>query len=144
MTKAYEIDDIRQAVSASLTSSLMVGVAVNTTGYNRARFIFSLCNSGDGGIGTLAATGTIMKCATSGGTYSSAGATSVGAITSGVMSSANTIVEIDVPTEASYPWLKMSSFSLAGTAIYHSVICQLYNGIHKADASRGVNQTVTI
>lgn len=143
MTKAYEIDDIKIAVSASSTSELISGLAVDTTGYNRARFILML-NNGTAGLGSLVATGGIWKCATSDGTYAVGGATSVAAVTSGVMSDSHVIVEIDIPTENDYPWLKMSSYSVAGTTIQVHAICQLYDGIHKPDSSRGVQQTVTV
>ena len=56
--KAHEIDDIKQAVSASNTLGLIKGNKVDTTGYSRARFIFSFNNglvttgslSGGGGV----------------------------------------------------------------------------------------------
>ena len=143
MTKNFEIDDIQPAVSITSTSSEIYGLAIDTSGYSRARFIITL-NNGAAGLGSLVATGGIWKCATESGTYAVGGATSVAAVTSGIMSGSHVIVEIDVPCENDYPFLKMSSYSVAGTTIFVSAICQLYDPVHRPDSGRDVQQTVTI
>ena len=142
--KAFEYDDIKPCLSASLTSSLLTGIAVDTTGYDRARFIIMVNQLQHTGNGKLVGTGGIWKCATSDGTYVVGGATSVSAISSNLISDTNLIVEIDIPTEAAYPWLIMSSYSLSVSTMYVAGVCQLYHGRRRPDTTRGVNQTVTL
>ena len=141
--KAYEIDDIQQAVSASNSLGLIKGNKINGTGYGRARFIFSF-NLGTATTGSLSAGGYVYKAATSSGTYSQVSGTSVAAVSAGVMSSATPIIEIDVPIDPTKPWMQLSSFSIVTTGLYHSVIVQLYKGINRPGTSDSVQQTVTI
>lgn len=141
--KAFEIDDIKQAVSASNTLGLLKGVKVNTTGYNRARFIFSF-NNGTATTASLSAGGGVWMSATSGGTYAEVSGTSIAAVTSGVISGATPIIEIDVPTSAGTPWMQLSSYSVLSTGLDHSVIVQLYQGMNRPGSSDSVQETVTV
>ena len=143
MTKNYEVDDIRQAVSASNTLGLLKGVKVDGTGYGRARFIFSF-NNGLATTASLRAGGGVWKASTSGATYAEVSSTSMAAVTSGVISGATPIVEIDVPVDPSNPWMQLSSFSVLSTGLNHSVIVQLYKGINRPGTTDSVQETVTV
>ena len=141
--KAFEIDNIKQAVSASNSLGLIVGNKVDCTGYGRARFIFSF-NLGTATTGSLSAGGYVYKAATSGGVYAQVGATSIAAVSSGVMSDATPIIEIDVPVDPTKPWMQLSSYSIVSTDLHHSVIVQLYKGINRPGSVDSVQQTITI
>ena len=142
--KAFETDDIKQAVSASSTLGLLEATEVDATGYGRARFIFSL-GSGLATTASISAGGGVWQASAAGGTFAEVSGTSMAAITSGLISSDTpTIVEIDVPVAPGYPYLKLSSYSVLSTGIPHSVICQLYKGVDRPDATDSVQETVTV
>jgi len=141
--KAYEIDDIQQAVSASNSLGLIKGNKINGTGYGRARFIFSF-NIGTATTASIMAGGYVYKATTSGATYSAVSGTSLAAVSSGVLSSATPIIEIDIPIDPTKPWMQLSSYSILSTDLHHSVIVQLYKGINRPGSSDSVQQTVTI
>jgi len=142
-SKAYETDDIKQAVSASATLGLIKGIALDVTGYGRARFIFSL-NNGTATTASMSAGGGVWQATSSGATFAEVSGTSMAAITSGVISGATPIVEIDVPIAPGFPALQLSSFSVLSTGINHSVIVQLYKGIDRPDSTDSVQETVTV
>lgn len=140
-TKLHERVDAKVAIAASVASAAIVGTAVDTTGYSRACFTFIL--GGTAGIGALSASQLkVWKANTSGGTYSSVASAELGAITSGVLSAGAVTAIIDLPTDPSNPWLKISG-SLANSNVYHSAVCEPYGAISRPPTS-SANQIVTI
>lgn len=141
MTKLHEEADVKVAIAASVASAAIVATKVNTTGFSRARFIFTL--GGTAGIGALSADQLkIWKANTSGATYSSVASAVLGAITSGVLSAGAVAAVIDLPTDPDNVWMQVSG-SLAASNLYHSAVVELYNGINKPPTS-SANQIVTI
>jgi hypothetical protein len=141
MTKLHEQADVKVAVAASVTSTAIVGTKIDTTGYSRARFIFTL--GGTAGIGALSADqAKVWKASTSGAAYSSVASAVLGAITSGVLSAAAVTAVIDLPTDPSNPWLQISG-SLAASNLYHAAVVELYGGINLPPTA-STNQIVTI
>lgn len=133
--------DVKVAVAASVTSTAIVATKVDTTGFGRARFIFTL--GGTAGIGALSADqAKIWKANTSGATYTSVASAVLGAITSGVLSAGAVVAVIDLPTDPSNPWLQVSG-SLAASNLYHAAVVELYNGISNPPTS-SANQIVTV
>ena len=133
--------DVKVAVAGSSTSTTLVATKVNSTGFSRARFVFSL--GGNAEIGAVAASSVgIWKAATSGGTYQSIGGAFLAAITSGLITSAGCVAVIDVPTDGDYPWLEVSG-SLTSSMMFHSAIVELYNGASLPPTS-SANQVVTV
>jgi hypothetical protein len=135
-----DLIDVKQAIANSVTSTAVVGIAVDATGYGRARFVFSL--GGSAGIGALSAAALkIWKANTSGATFTSIASAELAAITSGVVSN-GAVAVIDVPTDAANPWLKVSG-SLTSSNLHHNAIVELYSGINRPPVS-SANQIVTI
>lgn len=133
--------DVKVAVAASVTSTAIVGTKVDTTGFGRARFIFTL--GGTAGIGALSADqAKIWKANTSGATYTSVASAVLGAITSGVLSANAVTAVIDLPTDPSNPWLQVSG-NLAASNLYHAAVVELYNGVSNPPTS-SANQIVTV
>jgi hypothetical protein len=133
--------DVKLAVANSVTSTTIVATKIDTTGFGRARFIFTL-----GGVAGIGAVGTdgpkIWKASTSGGTYTSIASAVLGAITSGAISAGGAVAVIDVPTDAANPWLQVSG-ALTSSNMYHSAVVELYGGINRPPTS-SANQIVTV
>lgn len=141
MRQLEDIVDVKKAIANSITSTTIVGTAIDTTGFSRARFIFNL--GGVAEIGAINASSVgIWKAATSGGTYAAIGGAYLAAITSGAISAAGCVAVIDVPTDAANEWLKVSG-SLTSSNMYHSAVVELYNGISNPPTS-SAQQIVTI
>lgn len=132
--------DVKQAIANSVTSTAVVGIAVDSTGFGRARFIFSL--GGTAGIGALSADQLkIWKATTSGDTYTSIAGAVLAAITSGVISG-GCVAVIDIPTDPANEWLKVSG-SLTSSNLHHNAVVELYNGVSNPPTS-SANQIVTV
>ncbi len=133
--------DVKLAVSNSNSGGALAGIAINTTGYARARFIF---NFGDGTPTTGAVSGNIgiWKASTSGGTYASIATAILATVSSGVMSGAAPLMVIDMPTDPANPWLKASG-NISSTALRHEAFVELYDGINRPPTS-SAQQLVTI
>jgi hypothetical protein len=141
MKQMEDYVDVKLAVANSVTSTAIVGVAVNTAGYNRARFVFNL--GGRAEIGAISADAIgIWKASTSGATYTSVALAKLAAITSGAISAAGCVAVIDLPTDGDNTWLKASG-SLTSSNLYHSAIVELYNGINRPPTS-SAQQIVTL
>ncbi len=133
--------DVKLAVANSVTSTALVGTAINTTGFSRARFVFNLGGTADIGAVNASSVG-VWKAATSGATFTAIGGAYLAAITSGAISAAGCVAVIDVPTDPDKPWLKVSG-SLTSSNMYHSATCELYNGASNPPTS-SANQIVTV
>lgn len=132
--------DVKLAVANSLSQTAIVATKIDTTGFGRARFIFSL--GGQAGTGAVSASNvTIWKASTSGGTYSSVSGATLAAITSGQVS-AGAVAVIDLATDSAYPWMQVSG-ALASTASYHGAVVELYSGINRPPTS-SAQQIVTV
>jgi hypothetical protein len=142
MTKQLEdFVDVKVAIKNSVTSTTLVATAVDTTGFGRARFVFNL--GGVAEIGAVSANAVkIWKGDTQGGTYTSIASAELAAITSGAISAAGCVAVIDVPTDPSNPWLKVSG-ALTSSNLYHSAVCELYNGVSNPPTS-SAQQIVTV
>jgi hypothetical protein len=133
--------DVKKAVANSVTSTALVGTAVNTTGFSRARFAFNLGGVAEIGAVNASSVG-IWKATASGGTFAAIGGAYLAAITSGAISAAGCVAVIDVPTDPSNPWLKVSG-NLTSSNMYHSATVELYNGASNPPTS-SANQIVTV
>ena len=131
----------RQAIAPTVTSGALTGIAVNGTGYSRARFVFQF-GSGSGTTAALAAGSAAWQCATSGGTYTPITGADLAAVSSGVMSGANNVMIVDVPISPSYPWLKASA-TVNSSIINNSCVVELYNGVNRP-ASTPEQQAVVV
>jgi len=126
--------DIQKSMVAVAASGgqvgALVGTKVDATGYSRAHFIF---NFGNGAATTAALSAGIgpWQASTSGATYAAIASASLAAVTSGVLSSTSVTLEVDVPISAGTPWLLVSGGSLLSTAVPHSCVVELYNGINR-------------
>ena len=139
--KLSDIADVKVAVANSVTSTTIVATAINTTGFGRARFVFNL--GGVAEIGAVSGSAVkIWKASASGGTYTSIASAELAAITSGNISAAGCTAIIDVPTDPDNAWMKVSG-SLTSSNMYHSAVCELYNGITRPPTS-SANQIVTV
>lgn len=123
----------RQAIAPSATSGVLTGIAVNGTGYSRARFIFSF-GSGSGTTAAVAAGSAAWQASTSGGTYTPITGASLAAVSSGVMSGNTNVMIVDVPISPDYPWLKASA-TINSSAINNSCVVELYSGVNRPAAS---------
>lgn len=133
--------DVKLAVANSVTSTALVGTAIDGTGFSRARFIFNL--GGVAEIGAINASSVgIWKAATEGATYAAIGGAYLAAITSGAISDTGCVAVIDVPTDADAEWMKVSG-NLTSSNMYHSAVCELYNGVSNPPTS-SANQIVTV
>ena len=141
MKQRDDYADIKVAVANSSTGGALVGTAINTTGYGRARFIFSF----GGDVATTATVSGnigIWKCATSGGTYTSISSAQLSQVSSGVVSDSTLAMVIDTPTDPDYVWLKVSG-SISSTAMCHSAVVELYNGVSLPPSS-SLQELVTV
>lgn len=133
--------DVKAVIANSVSSTTIVSSKVDTTGFGRARFIFSF--GGTAGIGAVAANAiNIWKANTSGATYTSIASATLAAITSGVISAGQTVAVIDLPTDSANPWLQVSG-SVTSSNLHHSAVVELYNGINRPPTS-SANQIVTL
>jgi len=133
--------DLKVAVNATSSSGALVGIAVDTTGYSRARFIFQF---GSGAAETAALSGNIgiWKATTSGATYASVPTAILAAVTSGVMSAAKLAMVIDMPTDAANEWLKVSG-NIISSMLFHAAVVELYDGINRPPTT-SLQELVTI
>ena len=133
--------DVKTAVVNSTTDGALVGVAVDCTGYSRARFIF---NFGEGSATTAAVSGNIgiYQASTSGATFSAISSASLATRSSGIISATNINCVVEVPLDATYPWLKVSG-NISSTSLRHSCVVELYDGINRPPSS-SANQLVTV
>jgi hypothetical protein len=133
--------NVKQAVSASnWAAGLVVTQKVDATGYGRARFIFSL---GPGGGTASLSTGALIFCGSTSGAITSSLPTAVlAAVTSGALSSANYMAQIDTKIIDGYPWLQVSALSVLSTAIILSAVVELYEGTRKYAPTQTPSQTV--
>ena len=119
---------VKQAVSNSNWAvGAVTGQVVDTTGFGRARFIFSFGANG-GTTAALNASAAIWKASTSGATFAEITATRLAAVTSGVLG--NDLMVIDTVTDSANPWLRVSGMSILSTAINANVVVELYNGVN--------------
>lgn len=141
MKQIEDTVDVKVAIANSVTSTTIVATAVNTTGFGRARFVFNL--GGVAEIGAVSGSAVkIWKGASTGATFTSIASAELAAITSGAISAAGCVAVIDVPTDPDKPWMKVSG-SLTSSNLYHSAVCELYNGVSNPPTS-SAQQVVTV
>lgn len=133
--------DVKNAVSNSNTGGALSAVAVNATGFHRARFIFTF---NDGSATTAAVSGNIgiYKASTSGATFNAITNATLTTVSSGAVSGNSLVAVIDVPTDADNPWLKVSG-NISSTAMRHNAIVELYHGVSRPPTS-SAQQIVTV
>lgn len=120
--------DVKNAVAPNTgPTGALTGIAVNATGYSRARFVFSFASNSSTSAALSAGIG-VWQASTSGATFSAITNASLAAVSSGVLGG-NTMV-IDVPTSAGTPWLKVSGGSILSAAIANSCVVELYSGVN--------------
>jgi hydrogenase maturation factor len=131
MKKEHERTDVRQAVAPNTGApGELTGIAINGTGFNRARFIFNFA-ANTGTSAALSAGIGVYNAATSGAAYTLQG--SLAAVTSGVLGS--NIMVVDVPVVGAKPWMKVSGGSILSTGINNSCLVELYRAIDNAPAA---------
>lgn len=135
------IADPQVAVAISNTGGALVATAIDTTGYSRARFIF-VFNGGGATTATISGDIGVYKASTSGATYSLITSASLTQASSGVVSGNSIVRIVDVPTDPSNTWLKVSG-SHSSTAMNSIALVELYNGLSNPPTSTA-NQVVTV
>ena len=142
MTKRInDFADAKVAVNPTSSSGAITGIAIDTTGYSRARFIFTF-GSGAAEIAALSGNIGIWKSTSSGGTYASVPTAKLSAVTSGVMSGAKLAMAIDMPTDADYEWLKVSG-NIISSMLFHAAVVELYGPVTRPPTS-SLQELVTI
>jgi hypothetical protein len=138
--------DVKVAVAASGGQvGAIVGTAIDTVTYGRARFVFNFGN----GAATTAALSASIGVWKAGGTagaattYSQYADAWLAAVTSGVLSSGSEVMVIDVPTDPDSRWMIISGGSMLSTAIPHSCIVELYDGINRPPTT-SAHELVTV
>lgn len=117
---------VKQIVPNASASGAMTSETIDGTGFGRARFIFSF-GANSGTTAALSAGIGAWNASTSGATFSAVSGASLAAVSSGVMS--KNVMVIDTVISPSSPWLKVSGGSILSTAIAHSVVVELYQGV---------------
>jgi hypothetical protein len=130
MKKQSDMTDVRQAVAPN-TGPVggLTGIAIDGTGFTRARFIFNFAANALTTAALSAGIGVWQSDAT-GGTYTAKSGASLAAVTSGVLGS-NTMI-VDVPVVAATPWMKVSGGSILSAAIANSCVVELYQPVGRA------------
>jgi hypothetical protein len=137
-----DILDEKQAISGSNWGvGVITGQPVDGRGFGRARFNFHFGPNANTSAG-ISAGGNIWKASTSGATYAAVTATSLAAVTSGVLG--GNVMVVDVPVDPSNPWMRVSALSILSTAIIMGATVQLYNGINRPPASPSTQQIVVL
>ena len=113
------------AVAPAVTSGALTGIAVDATGYTRARFVFHF--GANTSTAALSAGGGVWNASTSGATYTSMSTAVLAAVSSGVLGS--TIMVVDTAVTAAKPWLKISGATITLATVGVSATCTLYNGL---------------
>lgn len=133
--------DVKNAVSNSATGGALAGVAVDTTGFGRARFVFTF---NDGSATTAAVSGNIgiWEASTSGATFTAIGSATLATVSSGAVSGQSLVAVIDIPTDPSNPWMKVSG-NISSTSMRHNAVVELYSGISRPPTS-SAQQIVTL
>jgi len=139
MKKFADLTDVRQAVAPN-TGPVggLTGIAIDGTGFTRARFIFNFAANA----GTTAALSSglgVWNASTSGATFTLQG--SMSAVTSGVLGS--NIMIVDVPIVPASPWMKVSGGSILSTAITNSCAVELYQPVGRPPSATP-QQIVTV
>lgn len=135
MKRLNDLVNVKQALENSAwAAGVPVGTVIDTTGFGRARFIFSFgANSGTTAAISSMGTGHIWKAATSGDTFTAIDGANLAAVTSGVLG--NDVMVVDVPTDSAKPWMKVSGVSVLSTAINISAVVELYQGVNRPPTS---------
>ena len=108
--------------SGGAGGSALSASSINATGYDRATFIFQM-GVPEGTSAYLSSGNLIWNAATSGAAYTAIAGASFGThLTTGVMSKANFVIDVDV--NPSYPWLRVSASHMSSTNTY-AAICIL-------------------
>lgn len=123
----------KQAVLPTITSGALTPIAINATGYSRARFIFSF-GSGAGTTAAIAAGSAAWQASASDGTYTPITGADIPATTSGLISGNTHIFIVDVPVSPSSPWLKASG-TINNSIINNSCVVELYDGVNRPPTS---------
>ena len=123
----------KQAVLPTATSGALTPIAIDATGYSRARFIFSF-GSGAGTTAAVAAGSAAWQASTSGATFIPITGADLPATTSGLISGNARIFIVDVPVSPSYPWLKASG-TINSSTINNSCVVELYDGVNRPPSS---------
>lgn len=111
------------AIAPAVTSGALTGIAIDATGYSRARFKFHF--GANTSTAALSAGAAVWGASTSGATYAQIAATSLAAVSSGVLGSKVMIIDTNVPTAT--PWLKISGAVITLGTIGVSATAQLYS-----------------
>lgn len=111
------------AVAPAVTSGALTGIAIDATGYSRARFVFHF--GANDNTAALSAAG-VYASSTSGGTYTAISGAALAAVSSGVLGSKIMVIDTAIPTAR--PWLKVSGTITLNT-IGVSVSAQLYDNV---------------
>jgi hypothetical protein len=138
--------DVMVAVAASAgIVGAIIGTAIDTVTYGRARFVFNFGN-GAATTASLSASIGVWKAGGTAGsatTYSQYADAWLAAVTSGTLSGTAKTMVIDVPTDPDSRWMIISGGSMLSTAIPHSCIVELYDGINRPPTT-SAQQLVTI
>ena len=142
MKRRTDVVDLKVAVANSAgQAGAITGTKINATGFSRAMFVFQF-GANSGTTAALSSNIGIWQASTSGATFASVATAVLSAVTSGVLS--NNVMVIDMPISGGTPWLLVSGGSMLSTAIAHSCVVELYNGINRPPVTQTPQQIVVI
>lgn len=110
------------AVAPAVTSGALTGIAIDATGYSRARFVFHF--GANDNTAALSANAGVWAASSSGDTYALITGAKLAAVSSGVLGSKVMVIDTAVPTAT--PWLKVSGAVITLNTIGVAASAQLY------------------
>ncbi len=115
----------KPAIAPAQTSGALTGIAIDGTGFSRARFQFHF--GANSNTAALSASAAIWAASSSGAAYAEIAATRLAAVSSGVLGSTIQVIDLAIPTAT--PWLKVSGATITLGTIGVSATAQLYDGV---------------
>lgn len=115
----------KPAIAPAQVSGALTGLAVDATGFSRARFVFHF--GANDNTAALTASAAIWAASSSGAAYAEIAATRLAAVSSGVLGSKIMVIDTNVPTAT--PWLKVSGAVITLGTIGVGATAQLYDNV---------------
>jgi len=143
MKRVSDKTEVKLAVANSTTSGAITGTAIDATGFNRARFMFTfglpLANGSLGSLGIWAAAGSNSSVAGA-TTYVSISSAQLVGMSSLAVSNQVAVIDIAIP-QGSF-WL-LASGTVSTSSIPLNAVVELYEP-NKAPPSHAAVQTITV
>lgn len=115
----------KPAIAPAQTSGALTGIAIDATGFSRARFVFHF--GANTNTAALSADAGVWAASSSGDTYALVTGAKLAAVSSGALGSTMQVIDLAVPTAT--PWLKVSGATITLGTIGVSAEAQLYDAV---------------